>query len=728
MNLRRPLLIGALAATTAVALGHIRLVYNGNGSLLRWVQPSSVSIVIQSSGSLDVPDESDTVAIRGAIEAWNQVDGSTARLVEQTNPSQRDRTDHTAHDVHLIMFDESNTSGYFPPGTGTVALTPLLFYTDGRIVDADILFNGSSYSFTTKGQAGRFDIQDVATHELGHLLGLDHSGVAGSTMFPYVDTTVILHRSLSVDDENGMRDAYGTGGSTTISGRLERGDGSPVRGAHVFALDPDGHLQGAALADASGQFALRGLVGGALSLHAAPLEQPVGAANISEWHQVDLDFALTDLGDVAATPGTSTNLGATVVTPDTALLLGRSFDDYPQRLIQGQTTSHVVRGSGLVPGSTLTPSDSRLMVAPTSWSGTAVHFTVWCPSEVPPGLVSLTVTSPGQERAALVGGLEVTPPSPTVNQVTPAMAAASGGTIVTIVGAGFRPGCHVVVGDRIYTEGAVDGCVLVDSTRLRLALSPTTGGVHDVVVIDPTGVEGRLSDGFWAQASPVVGRVFPDAGQSWGGTTLRLTGTDFQAGSTVTIDGIQQPNVTVLSSNLIEVVTGPGVPGGPYLLTVQAPTGEQATAAFTYTGQADPSLAAVSPAEGPAGGGNGVALEALNLSSTTQVRFGVDPNTGLGGVAATIVQTLTDGVEVQAPAGLTGTVAVMLEDSETGQASVLTGAYTYRAASQPSGGGCASIVPAAGSRHWSDPLAQGGWLVALFALLWFRGRRAATLA
>ena len=43
------------------------------------------------------------------------------------------------------------------------------------ILDADIIFNAKNYQFSTDLSPGTFDVQGIATHEVGHLIGLDHS-------------------------------------------------------------------------------------------------------------------------------------------------------------------------------------------------------------------------------------------------------------------------------------------------------------------------------------------------------------------------------------------------------------------------------------------------------------------------------------------------------------------------------------------------------------------------
>lgn len=718
-----------VSATLLVALAaaHVRIVYEGNGQAIFWSNPSSVSVVIQSNGSDNISDGSDDVALRNAIAAWNDVTSTTATLVEVQSAAQKARTDWQSDDIHLLMFDENNQSGYFGPGSGTVAITPLTFYTTGSIIDADVLFNGGGYQFTTKGQGGRFDIQDVATHELGHLLGLDHSGVAGATMFPYVDPSVILHRSLSADDAGGLRHMYPAGSFGRIAGTLSRSDGSPVIGAHISVRDSLGRTTGAILTNNSGAFTVQALEPGTYSVLAVPLDQPVSAINLSSWYTIQTNFGATQLGQVAVTGNSTASIGGHTALPNTSLSLGRSYDDFPQRVIMGQTTTHLLRGAGLVPGSTLEASDPTVVVTPTVWNGTSVQFQVACLADVPLGHFDLTVTDPLGNLEILVGGLEVTPPNPTVSTVSPSAAIGTGGVAISISGTDFRPGCRVIVGDQIYEEGQPEGAILVSPTSLRFLLRPTIGGIHDVVVMDRSGVEGRKANGFTAQADPVIATVFPGIGQSNGGTLVRISGSDFQVGSSVHIDGAYQPLVNVVSPTKIEVVTTGGVPGGPYILTVTMPTGEVASSAFQYESKPDPVLAGVSPASGSDKGGNMVLLNGIQMHPDLEVVFGANPQTGQGGSLAPILSVTENQIEVTAPAGTAGSTAVMLRDSLTGQAVMLTGVYAYTGSTEVHvGGGCGSVTPLV-PPGWRDILSQSSWLLCLLALGLWRARGTAPL-
>ena len=354
-------LVLLLAATALAGLGlaHVQLVYQNNGNPLSWSNPTAISVVIQEDGSDNVPDASDEVAIRNGIAAWNAVEGTTARLVEVTTPSQRARTDFAAQDLHTILFDENNSSGYFPSGSGTVALR--------RCSSTPPARSSTRTSCSTAGpsRSPRGDRPGASTSRTsrptswGTSLGLDHSGVAGSTMFPYVDSTVILHRSLSTDDAAGIRSIYPSESMGRITGTVQRADGSVVAGAHVTARDASGRTAAAALGRANGTFTIEGLESGTYEVVAHPFDHPVGAHNVSSWHTIQTDFGATSFGFVTVTAGDVASVGAQTVAADTALVLGRSYDDYPQRVTMGQSSFHIVRGAGLIEGSTLTASDPR---------------------------------------------------------------------------------------------------------------------------------------------------------------------------------------------------------------------------------------------------------------------------------------------------------------------------------------------------------------------------------
>ncbi len=103
----------------------------------------------------------------------------------------------------------------------------------GQIIKGDIAFNPST-QFDTGGGTGQ-DLQTVATHEIGHFFGLDHSAVVRAVMFPFAPDVLT---TLSYDDVAGISSLYpkrppdvSTG---SISGKITL-SGSAVFGAHVFA-------------------------------------------------------------------------------------------------------------------------------------------------------------------------------------------------------------------------------------------------------------------------------------------------------------------------------------------------------------------------------------------------------------------------------------------------------------------------------------------------------------
>lgn len=716
---------GVVGGVALGAFAHVRLHNPSNSNPLFWQTPGALEIVIQSDGSDDLLDQSHETAIRNAIAEWNSIAETTLNLVEDESDVSQARTDWGADDIHLVMFDEDNSSGFFPNGSGTVALTPVWFFSSGRISDADILFNGKGFHFTTSGDSGRFDVQDVAAHELGHLVGLDHSGWSGGTMYPFVDPTVILHRSLSLDEVTGIRAVYPGGAHGILRGRILRAvDETPVAGAHVVARDEDGYTAGGTLADASGNFQLSGLSAGTYSVYAVPLDEPVSAANLTVGHVVDVDFESTVYpGTTTLTAGGTVDLGNLHVGDDVTLNLGRSYDRYPRRVIAGLTSWIIIRGTGLEPGSVLEASDPSITVLPLDWVNFQVNFQVVVPEDAKAGHVDLKVTNTSGDVSILPAALEVTPPSPTVSAVTPALGSVSGGTTVQVDGTNFLPGCRVVIGDQIYVEGTPE-CTLVDPTRLEVQTRATIEGVHDVVVIDDSGVEGRMGTSYQTAALPGITSIFPAAGAELGGTALRIRGVDFLPGVVVRIDGVVQPQVTIVDATTLDVITEPAASSGPLAIEVSNPGGYTASlpAAFAYVAAVDPHIDVVEPTGGASSGGDEVSISGSGFTADTRVYFGADPETGTGGMEAAV--TFVDATTLMAvtPSHPPGDVSVLARLDGTGQTTVVAAGFTFNAASG-GGGGCTAWTAGSGASGERPSVGGAWWLFGLAGLLVLRRRR-----
>lgn len=722
----RLLPLGVASVAIGFVAAHVRLIYSGNGNVLFWDNPSSVAITINETGSDNISDGSHIPALRDAIYEWNKVDNTTAFLVENTSPSEMASTDWQSDSRHLIYFDENNSSGYFPGASGIVAVTPLTFFTSGSIIDADVLFNGKNFLFTTSGVSGRYDVADVATHELGHLLGLDHSGCAGASMYPYVDPTILLHRSLSMDDIHGLQHMYPMGTFSRISGTLQRTvGGSPVAGAWVGARDSEGRTVGAVLSNISGQFSIPSLTPGTYDIYVTPLDGPVDSLNLTSGHVIHTDFESQVLGSASPGAGQTVSIGTHNLDADVSVHLGSVADDYPLRCISGQGNSLTVRGTGLVAGSTLTASDSSVILSGISWGTTSVTFTATPSGADAPGHVDLMVTTPGGDSHILSAGLEITPPDPTVTLVSPSSGAAAGGDAMTITGTNFNPGAHVVMGGQRYVDGW--SCTVVNSTTITLTTKSTDPGSHDVVVIDETGVEGRSVGAFTSQAIPIIASVFPEGGNFFGGTTITILGRDFDPGCVVEIDGVNQAGTTVVNENKITVVTSAGAPGGPYVLEVREPGGATANAAFTYSTKADPAIINVTPDEGSSEGGETITVTGSNFTVNTEVVFGVNASTGDGGVAAPVVNHIdANTLEVTTPATAIAGTAVMVRETDTGQGHILAGAFAFEGSGGSGGGGCGTVMPAKPPTI-GRALGGAGWVVVLALLLGWRARRSARL-
>ena len=163
---------------------------------------------------------------------------------------------------NVVGFSDTNSSDF---STGTIAFTqvatptassptavPFTYQCSGGavktcnyadcIADADIEFN-PTVNFTTSltPPSNTFSLQSVATHEEGHLLGLDHSGIGHTAMFPFGDSNAAGQQTqLATDDAIGISSLYPSSSFSTATGTISgtvSQSGTAMFGAHVVAVN-----------------------------------------------------------------------------------------------------------------------------------------------------------------------------------------------------------------------------------------------------------------------------------------------------------------------------------------------------------------------------------------------------------------------------------------------------------------------------------------------------------
>jgi hypothetical protein len=180
----------------------------------------------------------------------------------------------------------------------------------GEILESDIFLNSTfEWSVAAGGEANRFDVESIALHEIGHLLGLGHSALGeteersggGRTVlgkravmfpiaFPRGNTE---DRSLESDDRAGISDIYGDRDQRTlgaISGRVTL-NGRGLFGAHVTAFNQHtGDLVGGFTLNSQGGFVIAGLAPGLYIVRVEPLDDTDLDSFFDEDADVNIDF------------------------------------------------------------------------------------------------------------------------------------------------------------------------------------------------------------------------------------------------------------------------------------------------------------------------------------------------------------------------------------------------------------------------------------------------------
>ncbi|MCA1629603.1 MAG: DUF4214 domain-containing protein [Acidobacteria bacterium] len=222
-------------------------------------------------------------AARRALRRWS--DAANINFDVRTNGP--DLVSASDDGFNVISVSAANASFVPPanPGRTRVSFDP----NTGAMFEADVAIN-PNLPFSTDGTHGTYDLESTLVHEIGHFIGLDHSGLVGSTMQPRqaqnfnsgsYNLTQTTARTLSMDDVAGARSIYGQRAGRAV-GSIQGSLSYPFAGASVRAENADtGWVAGSAVTRSDGSYRIDQLPPGNYRVVAEYLDEPVVTAEIT---------------------------------------------------------------------------------------------------------------------------------------------------------------------------------------------------------------------------------------------------------------------------------------------------------------------------------------------------------------------------------------------------------------------------------------------------------------
>ena len=277
------------------------------------------------------------------------------------------------------------------------------------------------------------------------------------------------------------------------------------------------------------------------------------------------------------------------------------------------------------------------------------------------GIVDVTVHTPVGISATSAAD-KFTFYLPAITSVSPSSGFTAGGAAVTIEGS------HLTDSEIFFGDAEADGMSCTDTECTGPA--PEVDGFgrqrrgrhrrcHRLVarhasdgdgVIDPTISATTAADRFTytREPAPVITAVTPDTGTDEGGDQITVTG-NYLVGGTVNFYGDRVTSSCTQTRCTAVTPTSFDETAQDDPVTVTTANGTSAAIQFHYLAPGKPTITAVSPASGGAGGGTAVAISGTNLTNAT-ITFGPTP-------AADVTCTATT-CSAESPAASVGVVDV----------------------------------------------------------------------
>jgi hypothetical protein len=284
--------------------------------------------------------------------------------------------------------------------------------------------------------------------------------------------------------------------------------------------------------------------------------------------------------DSAATPQTATNtFTITVAAPKlvistTSLPQGTAGQSYAASLqASGGTPSYTWSvTSGSLPAGLSLASSGAISGTPSSagsWTFTVQVKDSAATPQTATGTFTITIAAPAPAQLVIS---TTSLPQGTAGQSYSASLQASGGT----------PGYTWSV-----TSGSLPaGLSLASSGAISSTPSSAGSWTFTVQVKDSAASAQTATASFTLTiapaAAPTISGVSPNAGPTSGGTLVTISGSNFQAGASVSFGGAASPNVLVSGATQIQATTPP-LAAGTVSVSVKNPDGQAGTLASAFT-------------------------------------------------------------------------------------------------------------------------------------------------